>query len=76
MGESDGSRFESDPTKWVFIIFLTNVFGAIVYLARPYVDAISDDSVQYFSAREIEEAELAAKNIGNAYQHVQLGDTP
>jgi hypothetical protein len=47
-----------------------------IHLARPYVDAISDDSVQYFSAREIEEAELAAKNIGNAYQHVQLGDTP
>ena len=69
----DCIRKEPDAVLWLLIIAITNVFGAAAYFVIPWLRA-ADYQSKHWTFAEIQEAESAAKLIGNSYQFLQLGN--
>ncbi|MEO0768817.1 MAG: tetratricopeptide repeat protein [Cyanobacteria bacterium J06649_4] len=73
----DCSKHERDRTTWFLIIVLLNVLGSVIYFvvrwlprSSPFVHRlVMRDKHQ----QSLQRAILDARNIGKAYQYVQLG---
>ncbi|MBX3442448.1 MAG: tetratricopeptide repeat protein [Planctomyces sp.] len=70
----------NDPERsiWMWIILIFQPLGAIIYF---FVRWAPSSSLQpprwiqrFFRSRELQRKQIAASQIGNAHQHVELGD--
>ena len=71
-------RRDSDRRTWLWLLIFLNIPGAILYFFMSYLPQRRAAPPQLFGRwrrrREIWQAEMAARHIGNAHQYVELGE--
>lgn len=74
----DCIRNEPDRFIWIWVIFLFNYLGALIYFIVRVLPRMNLPQVailnRWKQRKEILEAEAAARHIGNAHQYTRLGD--
>ncbi len=72
------AKHDPDRGMWLWIMLLFHPFGAIAYF---FVRWLPSSTLQpprflrhFIGGRELERKRIAAAQIGNAHQHVELGD--
>lgn len=71
-------RDDPDSRIWLWVIFLLQPFGPFVYLIARYLPTRDWQGPKWLRrwtrGNEIRRKEIAAHNIGNAHQYIELGD--
>ncbi len=72
------AKYDPDRGMWLWIMLLIQPFGAIAYF---FIRWLPSSTLQppkfvrrFLGGRELERKRIAAAQIGNAHQHVELGD--
>ncbi|HVJ83297.1 MAG TPA: tetratricopeptide repeat protein [Planctomycetia bacterium] len=72
------ARYDPDRGVWLWVMLIIQPFGAIAYF---FIRWLPSSTLQppkflrrFLCGRELERKRIAAAQIGNAHQHVELGD--
>jgi hypothetical protein len=71
-------KYDPERNMWLWIMLLIHPFGMIAYFFIRWLPSSTLQPPrflrQFLSGRELERKRIAAAQIGNAHQHVELGD--